>query len=90
MLALWVGFVLFLLLVLAPSLYMSCIPLGVLFNNIVYQSKKKKEEEANATHSIKLVIPSEYWLCSYSLGHSVCLFFFFDMFCYLLSIILFG
>ena len=40
-LALWVGFVLSLLLVLVPSLYTSCIPLGVLFNTIVYQSKKK-------------------------------------------------
>ena len=39
MLALWVGFVLSLLLVLVPSMYMSCIPLGVLFNKIVYQSK---------------------------------------------------
>ena len=41
MLALWVGFVLSLLLVLVPSLYTSCIPLGVLFNTIAYQSKKK-------------------------------------------------
>ena len=40
MLALWVGFVLSLLLVLVPSLYTSCIPLGVLFNTIAYQSKK--------------------------------------------------
>ena len=45
MLALWVGFVLSLLLVLVPSLYTSCIPLGVLFNTIAYQSKKKKKED---------------------------------------------
>ena len=42
MLALWVVFVLSLLLFLVPSLYTSCIPLGVLFNTISYQSKKKK------------------------------------------------